>query len=166
MMIVSTPRVLIRPLVLTDAAFIIELLNTPSWLKYIGERHVHSEAKARQYIQRQLDSYEKLGFGLYAMCRRETGEAIGLCGFLQRTYLPSPDLGFAILPEMEGQGYTREACTELLKYARTTLNITTILAITTLDNDRSQHVLGNLGFAFSGIIEPEGASQFKLFELK
>lgn len=165
MMIVSTPRLLVRPLALTDAAFIIELLNTPSWLKYIGERHVHTEAEARQYIQRQLDSYEKLGFGLYAMCMRETGEAIGLCGFLQRTYLQSPDLGFAILPEMEGKGYTGEACTELLKYARTTLNMTTILAITTPENDRSQRVLGNLGFAFSGIIEPEGTSRFKLFEL-
>ena len=57
---------------------------------------------------------------------------------LQRDHLPAPDLGFALLPEYQGQGYGFEACEAVLEDARNEHNINQILAITAPDNTISQ----------------------------
>ena len=41
MTILETDRLIVRGLTLDDAAFILELVNAPDWLRCIGDRHVH-----------------------------------------------------------------------------------------------------------------------------
>ena len=45
-----TSRLLLRELNENDAPFILELLNTEGWLRYIGDRHIHTIADAVKYI--------------------------------------------------------------------------------------------------------------------
>jgi RimJ/RimL family protein N-acetyltransferase len=71
---------------------------------------------------------------------------IGMCGLLKRKYLPYPDLGFAILPVYEGKGLTKEAALVVIQYAFEKLNQPELYAITSLNNKRSQGLLGKLGF--------------------
>jgi len=98
-----------------DAAFIFELLNTPKFIKYIGDRGIRSVAEAAVFIEeRYRQSYRDHGFGLYLVelwpqentlltGRVSAFAAIGVCGFVRRDTLPGPDLGFAFLPEHEGK---------------------------------------------------------------
>ena len=129
-----------------EAPLILELLNDPAWLRFIGDRNVRSLEDARGYIDRILRSYAADGFGFYVVERKADAAALGLCGLVKRPTLPHADLGFAFLERFRGQGYALEASRATLGYARGTLGLARILAVATPDNERSAALLARLGF--------------------
>jgi RimJ/RimL family protein N-acetyltransferase len=151
---ISSRRLIIRPITLDDAPFILTLLNEPSFLRYIGDKQVRTVADARQYILNgPVASYERHGFGLCLMELRESQTPIGMCGILKREELPDPDIGFALLPDFWNKGLAFEAATAVLDDARERLKLERILAITSLDNEASINLLDRLGFRFERVIE-------------
>lgn len=160
MAILTTERLLLERVVATDTNFIYRLLNSPSWLQFIGDRGIHSEADALGYIQQNLiAAYDRCGYGLFKMTRREDGLPLGLCGFIKRDYLEHADLGFAILPAFAGQGYTYEAASALLAFGRAQWGLSPVLAITMPENMNSRNLLHKLGFAQSGTVQPSGTEK-------
>jgi RimJ/RimL family protein N-acetyltransferase len=152
--IARTARLRLRELTLADAAFIRELVNDPAWLRFIGDRNVHSDDDARGYIDKIRDgSYAKHGFGLWAVEALETGEPVGICGLIRRDALEHPDLGFAFLERHRGLGYAREAAAIVLGLARERFGFTKLLAITDPENGASQKVLEHVGFRFDRRID-------------
>lgn len=148
---IDTERLRLRELVDDDAGFIERLVNDPSWLKYIGDRQVHSRNDALRYIHDgPAASFSRHGFGLCHVSLREDGTAIGLCGLLQRDALAHPDIGFAYLPEFRGKGYATEAAGAMLEHARHALRLPRVLAITRPDNHASMRVLLRLGLHLAG----------------
>jgi RimJ/RimL family protein N-acetyltransferase len=152
--VARTARLRLRELTHGDAAFIRELVNDPAWLRFIGDRHVHSDDDARGYIDKIRDgAYAKHGFGLWAVDALETGETLGICGLIRRDALEHPDLGFAFLERHRGKGYAREASVVVLELARERFGFTKLLAITDTDNVASQKVLEQVGFHFDRKID-------------
>ncbi len=149
MNILETERLIIRELdAATDAVFVLELLNSPKFIKYIGDRGVRTVDEAADFIEnRYRQSYRDHGYGLYTVELKD-GQPVGLCGFVRRDTLPGPDLGFAFLPDHEGKGYGFDSADALMKYGREKLGFTTVLAITSVDNDASGRLLEKLGFTF------------------
>ena len=164
MKILETERLILRELrTADDAEFVYELLNTPKFIKYIGDRGVTSPDDAAAFIENRYRlSYRDHGFGLYVVERKSDSVRVGLCGFVKRATLPGPDIGFAFLPEFEGQGYGFESAEAMMKYGRDTLGFTRVLAITSLDNAASGRLLKKLGFTFEQLIE-NGVETLKLF---
>jgi RimJ/RimL family protein N-acetyltransferase len=153
-MSLQTDRLIVRPITLDDAPFILTLLNEPSFLRYIGDKQVRNLEDARQYILNgPVASYERHGFGLCLMELRESHTPVGMCGILKREELPEPDIGFALLPDFCNKGLAFEAATAVLTDARERLKLKRILAITSLDNDASINLLERLGFRFERIME-------------
>ncbi len=147
MTIATTDRTELRELTADDAPFILELLNQPSFLRFIGDREVRTLEDSLDRIETRFrKSYRENGYGSYAVVRRDTGVAIGICGFVRRDSLPMADLGFAYLPEYEGLGYAREAAVATLAYGCNQLGMSTVMAIAQLDNTRSLRLLARLGF--------------------
>lgn len=165
-MIFETERLVVRELdSASDAEFICELLNTPKFIKYIGDRGVRTPDEAAAFIEtRYRQSYRDHGFGLYAVELKGDGNPVGLCGFVRRDSLPNADLGFAFLPEHESKGYGHESAKRMLEFGREKLGLKRILAITSLDNDASGRLLGKLGFKYSGEIDSPEGEMLKLFE--
>jgi RimJ/RimL family protein N-acetyltransferase len=154
---IETKRLLIEEGNLEDSSFIFKLLNSPTWIEFIGDRGIQTIEDAENYIQKSLlASYAKNGFGLYKVSLKVTKEPIGLCGFLQRDYLGSVDIGYAILPAFEGKGYAFEAAKALMDYGMFTLKFKTILAITSQNNTKSQKLLNKIGLLKKGTIKPQG----------
>ena len=148
---ILSQRLILRQLELTDAPFIITLLNTAGWLQYIGNRHVRTIEDAERYITHgPAKSYRDNGFGLLLVTEREQGTPIGICGLLKRENLDHPDLGFAFLPEYTGKGYAYEASIAVLNYGQESLKIDTVAAITLQENIASVKLLEKLGFLFTG----------------
>src|SRR5215218_10903110 len=117
--VLSTERLVLRRLAAEDAEFILELMNDPDWLRFIGDRGIRTVEDARGYIATgPVDMYARLGFGLYAVELREDRTPIGICGLIRRDWLEDVDLGFAFLPHFRGAGYAHEAAAETLEYAR------------------------------------------------
>lgn len=164
MKILETERLALRQISETrDAEFILNLLNQPSFIKYIGDRQVRNLEQAREYIAgRFIASYEKNGFGLWLVERKTDGAATGICGLVKRDTLPEPDIGFAFLPEFWSNGYAFESAQAVMNYARENLKIERVLAITTKDNKSSGRLLEKIGLKFEGLIDIAG-EELKLF---
>ena len=147
--VLSTQRLHLREIETHDAAFIVELLNDPSWLRFIGDKNVRTRADAQRYIEEGPRAmYRRLGFGLYLVELRGTGEPTGICGLIRRAGLDDVDLGFAFLPRHCGKGYAFESSLAMLGYAREVLALPRVVAITSRENVRSARLLARLGFRF------------------
>ena len=147
--ILDTERLALRRLALDDAAFMLELLNEPSFLRYIGDRGVRTQDDARRYIQTgPIESYQRFGFGLYRVELKESQQPIGICGLLKRDSLPDVDVGFAFLPRFWSKGYAFESASAVLAHGQDAFGLKRIVAITSPDNVASIQLLEKLGFQF------------------
>lgn len=155
--VLQTERLMLRKLTLDDTDFIIELVNSPGWLQYIGYRNIHTTEDAEKYLQDgPLKSYELNGYGLLLIQLKTTKAPIGMCGLIKRDALPLPDLGYALLPAHEGKGYITEATSSYLAYVQQHFYLPKLLAITNLDNEKSIRVLEKLHFAFERYMNMSG----------
>lgn len=145
----ETPRLKLRAFQLDDAAFIIELLNSPGWIRFIGDRQIHSLDDARNYLQNgPMKGYQLNGFGLMLIELAANAAPIGMCGLIKRDTLEDVDIGYALLPAFEGQGFAFEAASAVMDYAKNELKLKRVVAITTKDNERSGNLLNKIGFRF------------------
>jgi [ribosomal protein S5]-alanine N-acetyltransferase len=141
----TTERLLLNDLSLNDAPFIYELVNTPNWIRFIGERNVKNHEDARQYIQKILNNPT----ANYTVVRlKDAGTPIGAITLLQRDYLGYPDIGFAFLPDYGKKGYAYEASNAVLKAIKEDIKPEYVLATTLKDNVNSIQLLEKLGLSF------------------
>lgn len=156
MHIAETSRLIISKFTLKDAPFFLELVNTPSWLKYIGNRNTKTINDAKTRIKTgHLESYKTNGFGFYLVrLKTQNNKPIGTCGLIKRDTLENVDMGFGFLPEYEGLGLGFEASKAILTLAKGHFNIKKITAITQENNKRSISLLKKLGFVYEKMVIP------------
>ena len=153
MLIADTERLRIRWFDTGDAAFILDLVNEPSWIRFIGDKGVRTLEDARRYLANgPLGMYERVGFGLYMVESRRGKEPMGMCGLIKRDALQDVDIGFAFLPRYWSDGFAYEAATAVMAYARDVIRLSRIVAIVSQDNVRSARLLERLGFRFERMI--------------
>jgi [ribosomal protein S5]-alanine N-acetyltransferase len=165
MKILETERLILRELSTEDAPFILQLLNEPSFLRFIGDKGVRTLDDARQYILNgPLKSYEKHGYGLYCVELKQAGTSIGISGLVRRETLSDTDIGFAFLPAYWSQGFALESAAAVMRHARENLGLGRILAITSPDNESSARLLSKLGLRFDRMIKlADDAEEIRLF---
>jgi [ribosomal protein S5]-alanine N-acetyltransferase len=163
--ILKTNHLILREADLSDNQFIYDLLNSPKWLKYIGDREIKTLKNAEDYIKDKLiKSYNANGYGLYVYELNDSHTPIGICGFIKRDYLDMEDIGFALLPEYERKGYTYEISIAVLDYGQKNLSLNKVYAITSKDNLASQELLKKLGFNFKTYLnEPDTNEELLLY---
>jgi RimJ/RimL family protein N-acetyltransferase len=173
--VIATERLDLGLLTPEDAPFILELLNEAAFLRFIGDKGVRTLADAREYIlQGPMDSYRRLGFGLYIVTLRSVatpgagapapGAPVGICGLVKREGLADVDVGFAFLGRYRAQGFASESAAAVLRYGRETVGLPRIVAITAPDNHASTAVLEKIGLQFERRIRlVEGGPELNLF---
>jgi RimJ/RimL family protein N-acetyltransferase len=154
MTVLETNRLLLRKITLDDAAFILDLLNQPSFIRFIGDRNVRTLDDARECIKtRYISAYERLGFGVYLTALKADGTPIGICGLIKRDTLEDVDIGYAFLPQHWMQGYAVESASAVMDYARNTLGLKRVVAIVAPDNPGSIRVLEKIGLRFERMVK-------------
>lgn len=161
----QTERLLIRPTDLTDAAFLVKLMNSPGWLQYIGDRQVYSEKDAIDYIKNRIaPQFDRLGYGNYTIIRKIDNEKIGSCGLYDRDGVDGIDIGYALLPQFQGKGYAFEAVNLLKNIAFNQFNLPEINAITNKESLPSQQLLKKIGLSFKTYVTlPNEEEEVMLF---
>ncbi|MDP1546331.1 MAG: GNAT family N-acetyltransferase [Anaerolineales bacterium] len=150
----ETERLSVRPFTTDDAAFILELLNEPSFIQNIGDRNVRTLEDARNYLNNgPIASYEKNGFGLSLVTLKETGESIGMCGLIKRDALDDVDIGYAFLPPFWSKGYAVEAAQAMKGYAKEKAGLKRLVAIVDPVNEGSIRVLEKIGMSYEQMIK-------------
>ncbi|NND76618.1 MAG: GNAT family N-acetyltransferase [Flavobacteriales bacterium] len=163
----ETTRTQIRPTNEDDAEFVVELFNSPKWLKFIGDRKVRTAEDAKEYISKKMTpQLDRLGFSNYTVIRKRDQAKIGTCGLYDRDGLDGVDMGFAFLSQFEKQGYAFEASKKILEAAFTEFKLESVSAITIRENIDSQRLLEKLGFHFHDMTNlPDDPEDLMLYRI-
>ncbi|MED3125602.1 MULTISPECIES: GNAT family N-acetyltransferase [Bacillus cereus group] len=163
MIVLETERLVLRWFDIKDAPFILELVNDPAWIQFIGDKRIKNLDDAKKYILNgPVDMYNKMGFGLYLVERKEDFTPLGMCGLIKRDSLEDIDIGFAFLEKFRSRGYGFESASAVIDYGVQNLGMKRIVAITTIDNINSGKLLEKVGLQFEKIISDSG-EDLKLF---
>ena len=149
MSVIETERLSLREMSGADAEFVLEILNDPGFLRFVGDRGVRTVGEAARYAdERFAASYGRNGFGLWLVETREGKTPVGICGLLKREELNVVEVGYAFLPPFRSRGYAFEAAAAAKAYARDVLGLPRLYAIVNPDNAVSIRVLEKLGMEF------------------
>jgi len=155
--IIETERLRLREFNSSDGEMIFELLNSPGWLKYIGNRTIDTIDDAVNYIEAKLrKGYKDSGFGFYLVELKSTGEKVGMSGLVKREGLDDIDVGFTMLPQYENKGFAYESTAAVMIFAKEHLKLSKLAAITVPYNTPSIKLLEKLGMKFEKKINIPG----------
>jgi len=97
-------------------------------------------------ITAQLDD---LGFGLWALEVRDSGEFVGFTGLALQTFpahfTPAVEVGWRLTRSAWGHGYATEAALAALDYGFAVAELDEIVSMTAVTNVRSQRVMQRIG---------------------
>jgi len=113
-----------------------------------------------------LPQLEKLGFTNNTIIRKSDHAKIGICGLFKKEQTESLEIGFALLPEFEKQGFAFEANIEMISFAKNKLNVKSVTAFTDPKNLASQKLLEKLGLRFvKALILPDEIDEIYFYEV-
>jgi RimJ/RimL family protein N-acetyltransferase len=163
--VIESPRLVMREMVMDDAAFIFELLNEPAFIRFIGDRDIKNIEDAQAYIiNGPQASYARHGFGLWLVERKDQHDPIGICGLIKREVLPDIDIGYAFLERFWSQGYAFEAARAVKDYAVHKMGIKRLVGVTNQDNWASIKVLEKIDLRYERLVKlAENGPDLKLF---
>ena len=149
----KTDRLILDPLHMTDADFILELLNSAGFIRFIGDRQVRTLEGAIIYIEKIMANPD---INYWIVKLKDEGVPVGIVTRIKRVYLDYPDIGFAFLPGFNHKGYAFEAAHVVVESLLSDCGHESILATTALDNIRSIRLLEKLGLKSEKKIKVEG----------
>ncbi|MBB1139867.1 GNAT family N-acetyltransferase [Myroides sp. WP-1] len=148
----ETQRLFLTPLNHCDNAFFIALVNSPGWLKFIGNRNIYSALDAQAYIQHIIDNPQ---YTYWTVHLKESQTSIGVLSLIKREYLDAHDIGFAFLPQFTNKGYAYEAAHHVIAELKKNQLHAKLYATTLAENKSSIKLLTRLGFQFVQLIHPK-----------
>ena len=110
-MVIETQRLLLREMTDDDFDALYKVLADPVVMRHYPS--AFDEAGVRNWIRRNQERYRILGFGLWAVCLKDTGEMIGDCGLTMQMINGQikPEIGYHIRSDKQRQGFAKEAAT-------------------------------------------------------
>lgn len=148
----ETARLQLNKLSYVDSEFFLELVNSPEWLTYIGDRKIRTTKDARAQIKKIKNNPDA---NYWVVRLKDQLIPIGIITFIKRSYLEHYDIGFAFFSRYGGRGYAFEATTAVLKDVLTNKKYLLILAITVAENANSIKLIEKLGLGFWKKIQVE-----------
>lgn len=106
---IETERLLLREMTIDDFDALYKVLSDTKIMRYYP--YTFDEAKVRWWIERNIERYKTFGFGLWAVCLKDTGEMIGDCGLSMQNIngVIKPEIGYHIRADKQKQGFGSEA---------------------------------------------------------
>jgi len=162
----ETPRLIVRPLELTDAEGMFIMDSDPLVHKHIGQHPVQTVDEVRDVIAFVRQQYTDHGVGRWAVIEKNSGEFVGWTGFKRMKEIANGhtdhlDFGYRHAQRFWGKGYATEAAGAALHYGIHVLGFTDIYAMTDTENSASRRVLEKLGFRLREIFPYDGTSPWR-----
>ncbi|WP_349305900.1 GNAT family N-acetyltransferase [Clostridium swellfunianum] len=148
--IIETQRTYLREMTQNDYADLCEILQDSETM-YAYE-HAFSDEEVQNWLDWQLNNYEKHGFGLWAVIDKDTEEFIGQVGLTVQKVEDKEELeiGYLLKRKHWHKGYALEAAKACKEYAFNTLNKDKVVSIIRDNNYPSQHVAERVGMKIEG----------------
>jgi len=145
--VLRTERLLLRRWTEEDRAPLAQMTADPEVMRY--RFAPLSRAESDRMIDETEASFERDGFGLWAVERIDNTRLVGYIGFgysdFDAPFCPAVDVGWTLARDAWGQGYATEGARAAMDYAFDDLGLDQVVAHTTHLNERSQAVMRRLG---------------------
>lgn len=157
----KTKRLVLEKLESKDSLFILKLVNTKGWIKFIGDRNINNEDDALKYIKK-INENLKMTYWVVSL---KDKTSIGVITLIKREHLEYYDIGFAFLPSYHNKGYAYEATKEVFSYIIKSTNFRFLLATTNPQNKSSIKLIKKLGMAFYKSDVQNNENKLSLFKI-
>lgn len=149
-MILETDRLYLREMEQTDFESLCRILKDPKAM-YAYE-HAFSDEEVQEWLDRQIQRYQKYGFGLWAVIAKETNEMIGQCGLTMQDCNGREvlEVGYLFQRQFWHKGYATEAAVACKNYAFDCLGAEEVYSIIRNNNIPSQNVAMRNGMTVCG----------------
>ena len=143
--------------------------DIPEWAKIENDTDVRrfvdgkvlSFKEAGEYVEMNIQHYQRYGYGRYVVRLKQTRTLIGMCGFLNEPY--GIDFGYRYSKNSWGKGFGFEAARGVLEYGFSELGLEKVLGLTAEQNYGSIRILEKLGFKFEEKFLFNNTKAFKYF---
>lgn len=142
-----TDRLLLRRWRPSDRAPFAELNADPEVMRYF--RGTLDRSASDAFIDRIETRFDELGYGLWALESRASGEFLGFTGLALQTFearfTPAVEVGWRLARHAWGHGYATEAARAAVQFGFGEVGLEEIVSTTSVMNERSQAVMRRLG---------------------
>ncbi len=116
-MILETERLFLREMTMGDFDALYAVLSDAEIMQHYP--YTFDEERVRSWIERNMKRYTDDGFGLWAVCLKDTGEMIGDCGLTLQNIDGQilPEIGYHIRRDQQRKGYAKEAAMAVRDWA-------------------------------------------------
>jgi RimJ/RimL family protein N-acetyltransferase len=143
----ESARLLMRQWHDDDLPAFAQMCADPQVMRYFPE--TLSRLQSAALIGRIRGHFAELGFGLWALERKDTGEFIGFTGLgvvaFEAPFTPAVEIGWRLAREHWGYGYASEAAWTALRCGFERLGVDQIVSFTSVANEPSQKVMQAIG---------------------
>ena len=144
----ETKRLTLRELTMEDFDALYEILSDPQTMQHYPAPFDKEETQ--RWIMRNMERYAELGFGLWAVILKETGELIGDCGITMQNIHGQrlPEIGYHIRRNLWRRGYASEAAQACMDFIFTRTSFNSVYSYMKYTNEASYGVALKNGMTF------------------
>jgi len=130
MIIVETPRLVLRELTPNDVGALAEILGDPAVMEF-STNGPCTEDDTRKFIDWCLESYREHGFGQWGIADSSSGAIIGFCGLSQVDLngVQEVEVAYRLARAAWNQGLASEAAAAALAYGFSQCHFDSVIAI-------------------------------------
>jgi len=154
----ETARLRLRSFQHADLDAYASFCADPDVMRYIGSGSVLTRAESWRQMAFFVGHWGLLGYGIWAVERRDTGALIGRVGFLHPPGWPDFEIGWLLGRAYWGQGYALEAARVALRYAFDELRRHRVISLIRPENRSSIKLAEALGERLGGEVQLFGSS--------
>ncbi len=146
--ILETEQFILRKLTMDDLQDWHSILSDEETMRHYPSPF--NIEKTKNWIEWNLDNYNKYGFGLWAIISKETGQFIGDSGMtMQKIHgKMQPKIGYHIDKRFWGRGYAPQAARACLRWAFEHTEFDEIFSYQKYTNTPSRRVAEKMGMTF------------------
>ncbi|MGI8915287.1 MAG: GNAT family N-acetyltransferase [Chloroflexota bacterium] len=149
----ETPRLVLRPIRLSDAGDIFVFASDPAVARYTTWPPHPTVAATEASVRDLLHRYAQSLVGPWGIVHRDDGKVIGSCGFAYvMAWHGRAEIAYALSQAYWGQGLMPEAVRAVLGFGFQTLQLNRIEARCEVENVASERVMQKLGMQFEGVL--------------
>ena len=166
-MMIETERLILREMTADDFAALTLVWGDAENMRYYPYRF--DEARVRSWIQRNQERYRTLGFGLWALCLKETGEVIGDCGLTMQPIDGEwlPEIGYHLHKDFWRQGYAKEAAGAVRDWAFQNTDFPALYSYMTVENVPSSATARSIGLRWvKDYTDPRDGERLSVYRIQ